>query len=143
MYQVAHRQHPSKVKISPLLAYCGLDCATCPIYLASREADEKKRLAMRRDIARFITEHYGMSMQAEDIGDCDGCRASPGRLFATCYHCAIRQCAGQRHYRSCAACIDYPCAELVKIFDSEPGARDRLDKLRCSMSQADSQTDGK
>jgi len=51
------------------IAYCGLVCRTCPIYLATRQEDPKKKLEMRAEIARKIEEVYGQKGSAEDIGE--------------------------------------------------------------------------
>lgn len=110
------------------LAYCGLICRTCAIYRATREKDKNKQRQMRAEIARQIEEHYGQKRKAEDIGDCDGCRAEDGRLF--CTGCQIRKCAVEKGIESCAYCGDYPCEALEKLFTTDAGARQRLDALR-------------
>ena len=55
------------------LAYCGLICQTCQIYLATREPDKEKQYKMRVDIAQEIKKYYGMETKPEDVHDCDGC----------------------------------------------------------------------
>ncbi len=110
------------------LAYCGLICHTCPIYLATREKDQTKQREMRAEIARQIKEIYGQGRKAEDIGDCDGCRAEDGRLF--CTGCQIRKCAIEKGIESCAYCEDYSCEALEKLFTTDAGARERLDAIR-------------
>jgi hypothetical protein len=71
-----------------------------------------------------------MEMQLQDITDCDGCCAGTGRLFSGCARCEIRKCAIERELTSCAYCIDYCCEKLLKHFETDPSARDRLEKLR-------------
>lgn len=114
-----------------VLAYCGLICQTCPIYLATREPDSKKKLEMRIEIARICNEHYGMQYEAEDIGDCDGCKADSGRLF--CESCKIRQCAGGKGVENCAHCHLYPCKVLAEFFVKDREAKERLDKIRSTL----------
>jgi hypothetical protein len=75
------------------LAYCGLICPSCAIYLATREKDPKKQHEMRVDIAEQIKRHYGQECKPGDVGDCDGCKADTGRLFSGCHTCQIRKCA--------------------------------------------------
>jgi hypothetical protein len=113
------------------LAYCGLICETCQIYLATREPDEEKKYKMRVDIAKEITKHYGEETTPEDLGDCDGCRAEGGRLFST--DCRIRVCAVEKGIDNCAYCDDYTCESLEKLFTTDPGARERLDKIRSKL----------
>lgn len=113
------------------MAYCGLICDTCPIYLATRQDDPKKKLEMRAEIARQIEEIYGQKNSAEDIGDCDGCKAETGRLFST--GCEIKQCAIGKQIENCAYCSEYACDKLEKLFISDGGARERLDEIRSSL----------
>ena len=112
-----------------MLAYCGLACETCPIRLATLEPDEVARAARREDIARILSEIYGMPSKAEDITDCDGCRAG-GRLLKGCRECPIRPCAMVRGVESCAFCPDYPCARLEAHWEHDPESRARLEALR-------------
>ena len=100
-----------------MLAYCGLDCSGCPIYLATRNEDRQVQKRMREDIAVQIERLYGMKCRAEDITNCDGCAAENGRLFAGCQLCGIRPCARERRLENCAHCSDYVCAKLQQFFD--------------------------
>ena len=110
------------------LAYCGLICEKCPIYLATREPDEGKKYKMRVEIAQEIKKHYGQDTEPEDVGDCDGCKTEGGRLF--CTDCQIRICAVEKGIANCAYCRDYPCEALEKLFTTDLEARQRLDKIR-------------
>lgn len=110
------------------LAYCGLICHTCAIYLATREKDQGRQREMRIEIARQIKKHYGQECKPEDVGDCDGCKTEGGRLF--CTGCQIRKCAVEKGIESCAYCDDYSCEALEKLFTTDLGARKRLDAIR-------------
>jgi hypothetical protein len=113
-----------------MVAYCGLRCDTCPIYLATREQDITRQHAMRKDIARQCKEIYGTTLLPEEINDCDGCKAGTGRLFSGCMNCEIRQCAENRKLQNCAFCTYYACEILKKHFALDPSAKERLDSLR-------------
>ena len=113
------------------LAYCGLVCQACPIYLATREPDEARRHKMRADIAQEIEKRYGQNCGPEDVGDCDGCRTEGGSLF--CTGCHIRTCAAEKGIANCAYCADYPCEALEKLFATDAGARQRLDAIRSAL----------
>lgn len=113
-----------------MIAYCGLRCHTCGIYLATRENHEEKKHRMRADIARICNEKYGTQYNLEDITDCDGCLTEGGRLFAGCKTCSIRKCAQDKDVENCARCDEYACEELEKLFATEPDAKKRLDQLR-------------
>jgi hypothetical protein len=111
-----------------MIAYCGLLCDTCPVHLATIEKDLIKKRAMRESIAEQCFSKYGMKLEPEDIGDCDGCMANAGRIFSGCLSCEIRKCAGERKVESCAYCDDYICKKLNEHFLSEPDAQKRLEK---------------
>jgi hypothetical protein len=112
------------------LAYCGLTCEKCPIYLATREKDDEKRRKMRANIARKIKEHYGEEYEPEDVTDCDGCRTEGGRLFSGSRNCRVRTCARRKGLENCAHCDDYICEKLEEFLAKEPDARARLDAIR-------------
>jgi len=113
-----------------LMAYCGLLCQTCPIFLATREKNPAKQVRMREEIVRSCKEQYGMQFRLEEITDCDGCATEGGRLFSACAGCPIRACARQKGLASCAGCSEYACANLERFFATEPDARRRLDEVR-------------
>ena len=112
------------------LAYCGLPCHSCAIYLATREQDEEKRYEMRVDIAQQIKEHYGEECKPEDVNDCDGCKTEGGRLFSGCKNCHMRKCARRKGVENCAYCNEYACEKIEKFFVTDPDAKTRLDAIR-------------
>jgi len=121
---------------SEMIAYCGLNCVKCPIYLATREKNTEKQKQMREQIARAIKEHYGWEIRAEEVNDCDGCMVKGGRLFSSCKNCQIRKCAAAKGLRNCAYCDKYPCEELSKFFnteDIEGDAKKRLDEIKARL----------
>lgn len=87
---------------------------------------------MRVEIARLCNEQYGMNYDLEDITDCDGCLSEGGRLFSGCKNCLIRECAMQHGHENCAWCSEYVCEKLEGLFNTDPSARTRLDKVRNS-----------
>lgn len=113
-----------------MIAYCGLACHSCPIYLATREQDTKKKRRMKAEIAQKINELYKKKMQGEDVTDCDGCLMEAGRLFSGCRKCEIRKCARGKSIENCAYCSDYACEKLKKFFATEADAKVRLDMIR-------------
>jgi hypothetical protein len=116
--------------MNTMIAYCGLDCAGCPIHLATLELDESKQRTMRLEIARICTAQYGMSILPKDVTDCDGCCSQTERLFSGCAKCDIRKCAIDRKLTSCAYCSDYACQKLLKHFETDSAARTRLESMR-------------
>jgi hypothetical protein len=116
-----------------MIAYCGLVCDNCPIYLATHEQDKAIKKTMRKSISDLLADQYGMVLKPKDINDCDGCRAKTGRLFSSCQSCEIRQCAGEKSLENCAFCEQYACSILDPIFGSDPEARERLDNIRSTI----------
>ena len=113
-----------------MIAYCGLICHTCPIYLATRENDQTKKKRMRAEIAQQCAKLYGTEYKPEDINDCDGCRTESGRLFSGCKTCLIRSCEKNKGLENCACCSEYVCEQLIKLFAMEPEAKKRLDQIK-------------
>jgi hypothetical protein len=112
-----------------MIAYCGLSCRTCPIYLATREQDAKKKREMRAEIAQKINEIYKKKTKAEDVTDCDGCKTKE-RLFSGSNKCQIKACAKKKEIENCAYCSEYACEQLLKFFAMDPEAKRRLDQTR-------------
>jgi hypothetical protein len=119
-------------KMGELIAYCGLTCHSCPIFLATREQKPKKKREKRAEIAGQINALYKEKMKAGDITDCDGCKTETGRLFSGCRKCQIRKCARQKAVESCAYCDGYACESLERFFSTEPDAKKRLDEIKSS-----------
>ena len=116
--------------MTEMIAYCGLICQTCPLYLATRQTDTEEQTRMRKEIVRRCREHYGMNIDLADVTDCDGCRTEDGRLFSGCKKCSIRNCARAKGLENCAYCADYACERLEEHFTKDPTARIRLDQTR-------------
>jgi hypothetical protein len=113
-----------------MIAYCGLDCQSCPIYLVTREQDKEKQKEKRKEILKLIYAHYGLELKLEDITDCDGCLTDTGKLFSACKDCPIRKCAIEKQLESCAYCEEYICQALEEFFAREPDAKKLLDEIR-------------
>ena len=116
-----------------VIAYCGLDCHSCPILLATKEKNARKRDQMRADIAEEIKKLYGEECRPQDINDCEGCKSESGRLFSGCRNCEIRKCAREKNLGNCACCTEYACEGLEKFFTTYQEARKRLDAIRSAL----------
>jgi hypothetical protein len=116
--------------MNEIIAYCGLFCHTCPIYLATREPNKIEQNRMRIEIIRRCKEQYGIEYKLEDITDCDGCITDSERLFIASKKCPVRNCAKQKGLINCAYCGDYVCETLNKFFRTDPDAKKRLDEIR-------------
>jgi hypothetical protein len=91
-----------------MIAYCGLDCAECPTYLATRAGDGAR---LAEVAAEWSSDDYPVS--AADV-PCDGCAQQGGRLFKWCQDCRIRACCIEKGYANCAYCSALPCDRLAQ-----------------------------
>ncbi len=105
------------------VVYCGIDCAKCPIYIATKNNDEELR--------KKTAEQFGM--EAEKLY-CDMCNAEDGELFYWCAECPIRVCARERGFTTCAECPDYPCDKMAEQHKQYPEQKETLDAIRETLS---------
>jgi len=55
--------------MTEMVAYCGLTCRACPIYLATKQENKEERAGMRATIIKMCKDHCGMNSELEDIPD--------------------------------------------------------------------------
>jgi hypothetical protein len=120
------------------IAYCGLACDSCPIHLATLEKDDSVKSGMRIEIAEELARIYKTTPKPEIITDCDGCKATDGRLYTGCIDCEIRKCAIVKQVINCAYCGEYACDKLRRHFEIDPGAKVSLEEIRKKESDASS-----
>ena len=109
-----------------LIAYCGIECAECPIYIATQNNDEK----LRKETAEKN------ELKAEDCY-CDGCSTKGKRLATFCSNCEVRICTIKKKLENCAHCDDYPCELLNKLHEMYNAniARATLKEIRGSLNK--------
>ncbi len=116
-------------------AYCGLDCAKCPIFIATVTNDHILRQKVFRDWSVLYRDYFkdqGMGDLKQEDMICTGCRSDRGQ-FTGCTICAIRRCCREKDLESCAYCRDYEKCEALNGFYSIPEhkpAKDTLDGIR-------------
>ena len=89
------------------MAPCGLDCAQCDMYVATRADSDD----MRDAVASKWSALFQYNFTRQDI-NCDGCLGG-GKMGLYCQTmCKVRPCALQRGLRSCNDCPDYECEAL-------------------------------
>jgi hypothetical protein len=108
-----------------IIAACGLDCAVCPAYMATK-ADDRAALAK---LAEDWGKQFGFSATADEVR-CHGCHATDGVQIGHCSQCGVRLCAVDKGHRTCASCADYGCDKLSAFIKDIPGAKERLETLR-------------
>ncbi len=107
------------------IAYCGLDCGSCPALLATRRGDME---ALAR-VAERWGAGTGTTIGAESIL-CDGCKSSTGRINKFCAICEIKDCAVGRGLATCAGCEEYACERLRRFPPFEVEGKSNLDRIR-------------
>ena len=109
-----------------LIAYCGIDCSTCPAYLATQSGDKKEITKVAKEWS-----NDSMSFTHEEFL-CNGCNQE-GQIFSWCAQCSIKICCRDKGYENCAHCDDYVCDHLIMTFEKIPAAKERLDEIRRSI----------
>lgn len=109
-----------------IIAYCGINCTECPIYIATQNNDEK----LRKETA----EKY--ELKFEDCY-CDGCSTDGKRLATFCNKCEVRICTNKKKVENCAYCDDYPCQTLTKLHEmyNADKARETLKEIRKGLNK--------
>ena len=114
--------------MATLIAACGLDCAKCDAYIATRANDQVALVALAE---KWSKEYNASGLTAADV-QCDGCMVE-GRKIGHCSECQIRLCVMERGLANCAVCPDYACEKLMGFLQQVPPARENLEALRKTM----------
>jgi hypothetical protein len=83
-----------------MLAPCGIDCATCDIYVAAHDPEAARRLA-------DTWKSRGSSEAKPEWFRCQGCRGD--RSVRWCGDCKIADCCEEKARQNCSQCADFPC----------------------------------
>ncbi len=94
------------------IAYCGINCSTCPAYVATQKEQDSVRIKIA-ELWSDKDHHY----EACEI-TCKGCHEPWGKKFRHCKECQVRACAREKLYDTCAECSDYPCNKLEDLFQT-------------------------
>jgi len=119
--------------MTPIIAYCGLNCHECGAYLATLANDDVKR----KEVAEQWSKEYHTDIKPADI-NCTGCLTVSDEIFSHCKVCEIRLCGLKKQVVNCAHCEDFICAKLEKFFQMAPFLRDRLQQMRADLNSASS-----
>lgn len=99
------------------VAYCGLFCESCGVYIATQNKDDKEleRIAQK------------MKTKKEDI-PCEGCRSKV--LSLHCRSCKYREYAQNKEIDNCEECHDFPCDELREFQGQMPHRAELFESAR-------------
>ena len=109
-----------------MIAYCGLNCAKCPAYIATQADDDR----MRADCAQFFNQKYKMNVKPESV-NCDGCRSD--RTLYFCTTCNVRKCAREKKLDSCALCSDFICSKVEELMRMDKNIKKSVEALKRSV----------
>lgn len=104
------------------LAYCGLNCNECPIYLVSISQNTAKQIKLAKEYSTDTCE-----FSKEDMY-CMGCY-SDTVSEKMCKNCEIRKCGVEKDCKNCAECIDFPCTILKKCLGENSDSLSNLKQL--------------
>jgi hypothetical protein len=105
-----------------LIAYCGLDCKTCDVKVAT----ENNNNVLRATLAARMQIHYkNPEISIADI-NCSGCRKTGVKMWY-CELCEIKKCATSKSFQTCAMCEKMETCQMVgKIHKYDPTALNNL-----------------
>ena len=111
-----------------IIAYCGLDCATCPAHLAWKTDDDELR---KKQAAEWGSPDYPIS---EEEINCVGCKVDTEPKFKFCSECSVKSCARARGVETCAHCDDYGYDTLERLLSFVGNElRKELEKIRAAL----------
>jgi len=107
------------------IAICGLDCASCEAYIATKKDDNR----LRAKVAEKWSREFGYpDLKLEDIS-CLGCLSLKEPLFQHCKECKVRKCALTRGLKNCGQCSDYPCKKIKSLHKETTGGKEICDEI--------------
>lgn len=93
------------------MAYCGLYCDACSVYIASQFNKERLQVIAGK-----------MNVPVEEM-HCNGCKSDI--ISKHCKTCNIKACCTEKGFQSCAECADVPC-DILKEFQPKMPHRAEL-----------------
>lgn len=114
------------------LGYCGLNCETCPILVATVNNDDKLRQKTLEEWRKLYAAYIGKENLTVKDMHCKGCRSEDG-VFVGGLNCPIRRCCREKKFVTCADCGEYETCGMLNGFYSvsaHQSAKDNLNRLR-------------
>ena len=107
------------------IAICGLDCASCGAYIATKRNDNKLRAKVAK---KWSKDFNHPNLKSEDI-NCLGCLSLVDPIWQYCGKCEVRKCALERNLKNCGQCSDYPCKKIKSLHKVTTGGKEACDKI--------------
>ncbi len=118
-----------------IIAYCGINCDKCPVFIATSKNDDDLRQRTAEEwstVYADILESFGIHGLKPGDMNCRGCRSDRG-LFIGCASCPIRKCSQDKGFVTCASCDEYGSCNMLNAFYSNvihKSAKENLDRIR-------------
>lgn len=93
-----------------MIAYCGLDCSKCDIFVATENNDRDKIVSTLNQWKSEI----GLDYKESDLNGCKGCKSD--MILSYCSNCDIEKCAISKEISTCSECPDYKCDRIKKFY---------------------------
>lgn len=101
-------------------SYCGIDCTSCRLYIATLNEDLDDKVIISKDWHRL----FGWPLNPQHM-NCLGCKSSV--VFESCSNCGIKACAQQLQLDVCTSCVRNPCEKIhglkSRLMVSNPSVR--------------------
>ena len=93
-----------------MIAFCGLNCAKCDAFIATKNNDN----ALREKTAKLWSELNQIEILPEQI-NCEGCRCDGKKTVFCDKLCQIRQCAMKKGFETCGDCSELDNCKTVAM----------------------------
>ena len=105
-----------------MIAFCGLNCAKCDAFIATKNNDN----ALREKTAKLWSELNQIEILPEQI-NCEGCRCDGKKTVFCDKLCQIRQCAMKKGFETCGDCSELDnCKTVAMVVGNNPEALENL-----------------
>jgi len=92
------------------IGFCGDNCYSCPRYVATIENDIEK---LKEASLMWKRVGWRDSILSTDEIKCGGCKT-----VTWCRYNEIRECARNKSLNNCGECNQYPCQDLILVFEN-------------------------
>ena len=93
-----------------MIAFCGLNCAKCDAFIATKNNDN----TLREKTAKLWSELNHITILPEQI-NCEGCRCDGKKTVFCDKLCQIRQCVMKKGFETCGDCSELESCSKVAI----------------------------
>ena len=107
------------------IAYCGLDCRQCPVYIATRDNDDDARQRVAAEWTPIAMQHWASEPLKVSDMNCGGCKS--GDVFAGVPTCPMRKCCSGKGLEHCGQCDGLDgCGMITGFLQENPEALPNL-----------------